>query len=324
MYRKYFGLLRKPFELSQDANTFFLGEKHRQVLAGLRQDVADNTSFLLLTGEEGSGKTSLLNVLTSSLEIPGHLCVIPNPGLEITDFFAYLGAQFGLLFNGNKAKFLVLFANLLEECRENGRKILLIIDEAHILPISLLEELRLLANLATEVKSVLTIFLIGQPELLSRLTQEQLFLLNQRVGVRYHLGNLTGEECRQYILFRLKQAGAGNDEVFSQRAGELIYEASGGNPRQINLLCDNALLAAYSQGVPAIDEELVRECIERLHIGGDESFLLLPPDNAVMRKGLVWTVLAVLFLEGAGMAFAYQKGWLVPVCQYLMRSIKLG
>jgi len=324
MYRKYFGLLRKPFELFPDANAFFPGEMHRQVLAGLRQDVAGNSSFLLLTGGEGSGKTSLLNVLTASMQIPGHICVLPDPALETNDFFAYLGAQFGLLFNGNKAKFLVLFANLLEECRENGRKILLIIDEAHILSIGLLEELRLLANLATEVKSVLTILLVGQPELLDRLTQEQLFLLNQRVAVRYHLGDLTREECWQYILFRLKQAGAGNNEVFSDDAGELIYEATGGNPRQINLLCDNALLAAYLQGVSIIDEELVGECIERMHIRCDDTFFVLPPNNRVMRRGLVWTVLAVLFLEGAGMAFAYQKGWLVPVCQYLMRSIKLG
>lgn len=324
MYRKYFGLHRKPFDLSPDAKAFFPGEKHRQVLTGLRQELTDDTSFLLLTGEEGSGKTALLNVLTASLEIKGHLCVIPDPALEITDFFAYLGAQLGLLFNGNKAKFLVLFANLLEECRENGSKILLIIDEAHILSVGLLEELRLLANLANEVKSVLTIFLAGQPELLGRLTQEQIFLLNQRTAVRYHLGNLTRQECRQYILFRLEQAGAGNNELFSENAGELIYDATKGNPRQINVLCDNALLAAYLQGVPGIDEELVRECVDRLHIRGEDSFLLLPPDNTVMRRGLVWTVLAVLLLEGAGMAFAYQKGWLVPVCQYLMKSIKLG
>ena len=324
MYQKHFGLLRKPFDLSPDVNAFFPSKMHKQVLAGLRQDVADDISLLLLTGGEGSGKTALLNVLTASLEIPGQLCVIPDSALENTDFFAYLGAQFGLLFNGNKAKFLVLFANLLEECREDGRKILLIIDEAHILSIGLLEELRLLANLATEVKSVLTIFLVGQPELLGRLTQEQLFLLNQRIAVRYHLGNLTREECRQYILFRLNQAGAGSDEVFSRNAEELIYEATGGNPRQINLLCDNALLAAYLQGVPGIDEELVRECIDRMHIRGDDSFLFLPPDTTVMRRGLVWTVLVVLLLEGAGMAFAYQKGWLVPVCQYLIRSIKLG
>lgn len=324
MYRNYFGLLRKPFELNPDTSTFFQSEMHGQVLSGLRQDMAEDVPFLLLTGGEGSGKTSLLKVLTSSLQIQGHLCVISDPMLKSVDFFAYLGAQFGLPFNGNKAKFLVIFANLLEECRENRKKILLIIDEAHILSIGLLEELRLLANLATQVKSVLTILLAGQPELLGRLTREQLFLLNQRIAVRYHLGNLTGAECRQYILFRLSQAGAGNDEVFADNALNLIYEATGGNPRQINLLCDNALLAAYLQGVPVIDEEVVRECVERLNIRGQDDFLLLPPGKSGMRRGLVWTVLAVLFLEGAGMVYVYQKGWLVPICQYLMRSIKLG
>lgn len=323
MYRKHFGLLRKPFELSPDSNTFFLDGMHNQVLAGLRQEIADNTSFLLLTGGVGTGKSALLNVLVASLRIPGHLCVL-TPPLEVADFFGCLGKQLGLAFNGNKAKFLVLLANLLEECRKNGRKILLIVDEAHILPTSLLEELRLFAHLAAEVKSVLSILLVGQPELLCRLTQEQLFLLNQRIAVRYHLDNLTREDCRRYILFRLSRAGAGDGEFFSEKAGELIYEATGGNPRHINMLCDNALLAAYAQGVPAIDEGLVRECVERLRFGGDDSVFLLPPEKTGVRKWLVWAVLTVVLLEGAGMAYAYQKGWLVTVCQYLMRSIKLG
>lgn len=324
MYRKYFGLLGQPFELSPDQNTFFPSTIHGQILAGLRQDVADDIPFLLLTGGEGAGKTSLLAVLTSSLHIEGHLCVIKDPALAAADFFAFLGQQFSLPFHGNKARFLVSFARVLEECRDSGRKILLIIDDAHLLSVGMMEELRLLANLAAAVRSVLTILLAGEPELLGRLTQEQLFLLNQRVAVRYHLGNLTREECRQYILFRLNRAGAGDDEVFADDAGELIYEATGGNPRRINLLCDSALLAAHAHGLPAIEGEVVRECLERLHIPGHDSLLLMPPGDNPMRKGLVWTVLAVLLLEGVGMVFAYQQGWFVPICQYLMKSIKLG
>lgn len=324
MYQKHFGLLRRPFELAPDAGTFFLGEMHTYALAGLRQTVADNTPFQLLTGPAGSGKTAVLQALVASLEFPGYLCMIAYPAQEVADFFSYLGTQFGLLFGGNRAKFLVLFANLLEECRESGRKILLIIDEAHSLPVSLLEELRILANLAAEVKSVFGILLAGQPELLGRLTREQLFLLNQRMTVRFHLTGLSRDDCRQYIIYRLNRAGAEDGGIFSERAGELIYEATGGNPRQINMLCDNALLAAYSRGITLIDEELVRDCVERLHVSGDNGVFSLPSEKSGIRKWLAWMMLGTLLVEGAGVAYAYQKGWLVPVYQYLMKSIKLG
>lgn len=324
MYRKYFGLLRKPFELSPGSSIFFLSETHKRVLGGLRKEIADDTSFVVLTGGEGTGKTTVLNALVSSLEIPGHLCVL-TPPLESAGFFSCLGSQLGLPFKGNKAKFLVLFANLLEEARRKGKKIIVIVDEAHVLPVGLLEDLRLLANLATEVKSVLSILLIGLPELVCRLTREQLFLLNQRIAVRYDLDNLTKEDCLRYVMSRLVWAGAEDGKYFfSEKAGELIYEATGGNPRHINMLCDNALLAAYSQGVPAIDEELMRECVERLHFGSDDGAFLLPPESRGVRKWLVWVVMVMVILDGAGVAYAYQQGWLMTVCQYLMRSIKLG
>lgn len=323
MYRKYFGLMRKPFELSPDSNTFFFGEMHKEVLAGLRQGLIEDRPLLLLTGGAGAGKTTLLNVLINSLEISGHLCVMPDPVMEVADFFAYLATQLGIRFNGNKAKFLVRFAQLLEKCRETDQKILVVIDEAHLLPIDILEELRLLAHLAAQVKkSVLSIFLAGAPELLCRLTREQLFLLNQRIAVRYHLGYLTREDCRRYILFRLGRAGARESGLFSSQAGELIYEATGGNPRQINLLCDNTLLAACSRGIPDIDAGLVRESVQRLHVQGGDSAFFLPSEQSSMQKWLAWTVMAVIAVEGAGMAYAYQKGWLDPVCRYVMKTIK--
>lgn len=324
MYRKHFGLVRKPFELSPDSNILFLGETHKEALAGLKQGVVSDKGFLLLTGGVGTGKTTLINVLAKTLEIPGYLCVISNPTLGIDDFFYYFAAKLGLLFDGNTAKFLVLFAKLLEECKKKKRKVLLIIDEAHALPTDLLEELRLLANLATEVKNVLSIFLVGQPELLGRLTEEQLSSLSQRIVVRYHLTELAREDCRQYILFRLNWAGAKNRAIFTEKSLGLVYEATQGNPRQINILCDNALLAAYSLDVLEIEGDVVRESARRLHIEGDDSTFFLPPEKMLLRRWLVWMVLAILLVEGAGVAYAHQKGWLAPVYQYLMRLINLN
>lgn len=324
MYRKHFGLLCRPFELSPDAGTFFLSEKQKQVLAGLRQGLSENTSLQLLTGSTGVGKTALLEVVIASPEIPGHLCLMTKPVAE-AEFLPLLGAQLQLMFCGNKAKFLVLFAKLLKECREDGQKILLIIDDAHMLPRAVLEDLRLLANLASQVSSALCILLVGRPELLNRLSQEQLFMLNQRLAVRYHLGNFSRDESRRYIHFRLHRAGAGNRDIFTNDSAELVYEATGGNPRLVNMLCDDALFAAYSQGVPTIDADLMRACVERLHVGGDDDVFLRPPEvDTGMRRWLIWVVLTVFLLEGVGVGFAYQKGWLLNVCQYLMRSIKLG
>jgi general secretion pathway protein A len=324
MYRNHFGLLRKPFELTPDSNILFLGETHKEALAVLKHGVVSDKGFLLFTGGVGTGKTTLINVLSKTLENPGYLCVISNPTLEINDFFYYFAAQLGLLFDGNKAKFLFLFSKLLEECKKTNRKVLLIIDEAHALPTDLLEEMRLLVNMAAEVKNVLSIFLVGQPELLSRLNEQQLSPLSQRIAVRYHLNQLSKEDSVQYVLFRLNRSGAKNNTLFTEKALHLIYSATGGNPRQINILCDNALLAAFSRDKIEIDDKLIRECAEQLYIPGDKSAFYLPPEKNFWRRWLIWGALVVLLLEGIGLFYAYQKGWLRPIFQYFTKLFNLG
>ncbi len=325
MYRNHFGLVRKPFELTPDFNVLFLGESHKEALAVLKHGVVSDKGFLLFTGGVGTGKTTLINVLSKTLENPGFICLISNPTLGIDDFFYYFAAQLGLLFDGNKAKFLFLFSKLLEECKKNNRKVLLIVDEAHALPTDLLEEMRLLVNMAAEVKDVLSIFLVGQPELLGRLTEEQLSPLSQRIAVRYHLNQLSKADSLQYVLFRLKWAGAKNNRLFSEKALESIYQATRGNPRQINIICDNALFAAYSRDRLEVDEMLIRECIEKLHIPGDESaFSLLPAKNAVWRSWLVWCVFGIVVVEGAAVIYAHRKGWLQPIYQYFKSYFSMG
>lgn len=325
MYRNHFGLNRKPFELNPDSSILFLGEAHKEALAVLKHGVVSDKSFLLFTGGVGTGKTTLINVLSKTLENPGFICKISNPTLDIDDFFYYFAAQLGLLFDGNKAKFLFLFSKLLEECKKTNRKVLLIVDEAHALPTDLLEEMRLLVNMAAEVRNVLSIFLVGQPELLSRLSEEQLSPLSQRIAVRYHLNQLSKEDSLKYVLFRLNRAGAKINSIFSREALDLVYEATRGNPRQINILCDNALYAAYSRKKTEVDAKLIRECAEKLCIPGDESSFFLPPSKKpVWSNWVVACVFGIVLLEGLAAFYAYQRGWLQPIFQYLKKFLSLG
>lgn len=309
VYREHFGLHRKPFEMNPDSTLLFLGEGHKEALAVLKQGVVSDKAFLLFTGGVGTGKTTLINVLAKTLENPGYVCVISNPTLELDDFFYYFAAQLGLLFDGNKAKFLVLFSKLLEECKRANRRVLLIIDEAHALPTDLLEEMRLLVNMAAELKNTLSIFLVGQPELLERLNDQQLSPLSQRIAVRYHLNQLSRDEAIQYVHFRLGQCGAKNTDLFSEKALELIYAATGGNPRQINILCDTALLVASSRDRLRVDEKIIRESAEKLHIPGDQGSFYLPPERSSWK---IWLLVGavVVVLEGVAVVYAYHRGWL--------------
>lgn len=324
MYRKHFGLSRKPFELSPDSHILFLGDAHKEALAVLKQGVVSDKGFLLFTGGVGTGKTTLINVLAKTLENPGFICLISNPTLETDDFFYYFAAQLGLLFDGNKAKFLFFFSKLLEECKKSKRKVLLIVDEAHALPTDLLEEMRLLVNMAAEVKNVLSIFLVGQPELLGRLNEEQLSPLSQKIAVRHHLEDLSRSDSHQYVLFRLQRAGAKNKGLFSDKALDLMYEATGGNPRQINILCDNALYLACSRDRLAVDDKLVRECVEKLYIPGDESsFFLVPERKGLLRNLAPWGLLTIILIEGAAVVYAYKMGMFPPIFQYIKRLINM-
>ena len=314
MYTSYFGLQRKPFELSPNSSILFLGRSHKEALAILKKGVVSEQGFLLFTGGVGTGKTTLINVLANTFETPGYLCVISNPTLDIDDFFYYFAAQLGLLFDGNRAKFLCLFASLLEECAKGGKRVLLIVDEAHALPTDLLEELRLLVNMADEARDVLSVFLVGQPELLDRLKEEQLQPLKERIRVRFHLSELSDVETGQYVLFRLSRAGGGNRSLFTEKALEMIYSATGGNPRLINVLCDNALLTAYAQDQLEVGHQLIREVVEQLRIDGDDAYTL-PPAKKKIGPLLMWGLIIVSIEVVAGF-IAYYQGWLTPLLQW--------
>ena len=308
MYRQHFGLLHKPFELAPDAGTLFLSESHREALSVLRYGVVANKGFLVLTGGIGTGKTTLVNVLAASLDCPHHLCVLSNPTLEIADFYYYLASKLELPFDGNKAKFLILFSRFIEKCRQEQRRVLLIFDEAHALPFELFQEIRFLANLPPEDQVALSIFLIGQPELLDRLADERLLPLRQRVAIRFHIEPLSMDDTREYIFFRLERAGAVRRKLFTEKALELIHQATGGNPRLINILCDNALVSAFAADALVIDEAVIRACTDELAIPGEQATFSLPRPDSRMRPVWIAAGIAILAAMGLGLYLAYTNG----------------
>lgn len=271
MYTKYYGLAKKPFALTPDPTAVFMSETHQEGLAILKYGILSKKCFLVLTADVGSGKTTLLQALVASLEQDVHLCLLNNPLLYRNEFFSYIANKLGLQWDGNKAMFLVEFAHLLQKCFEKGERVLLIFDEAHVLPVDLLEEIRLLSNLEEKGQDVLSIFLVGQPELNERMSDDRLLPLRQRIGIRFHLNRFNLDETRQYILFRLRNAGARHLNIFSEEAVILIHKMSQGTPRLINIICDHALLTGFAENIPVIGAELIEESINDLHFPGEDT-----------------------------------------------------
>nr|WP_321466503.1 AAA family ATPase [uncultured Desulfobulbus sp.] len=301
MYTKYYGLAKKPFALTPDPNAVFMSETHQEGLAILRYGILSKKCFLVLTADVGSGKTTLLQALVASLEQDVHLSVLNNPILYRDEFFSFLAKQLGLAWDGNKAMFLVEFGKMLKACYEKGEQVVLIFDEAHVLPVDLLEEIRLLSNLEEKGQDVLSIFLVGQPELNERMSDDRLLPLRQRIGLRFHLNRFTLEETRQYIIFRLRQAGAHHFNIFSEEAIAFIHKVSQGTPRLINIICDHALLTGFAENKPTIGPELIKESVDDLHFPGEET----PLPVAVQTRSRRWPwILLVLLLVAGGIGGA--------------------
>lgn len=314
MYEKFYGLTSKAFDLIPDPDKVYMSEAHEEALAILRYGVIDRKGFLLLTGGVGTGKTTLLQLLIKSMDSRVHLCLIANPTLSLHEFYYYLAAKYGLReFEGNKAKFLLDFADFLKQCREKKERVLLIIDEAHVLPVELLEEIRLLSNQEYQDFGVMSVFLVGQPELNERLAHERLLPLRQRIGIRFHLQPFSEEETRRYILFRLGKAGVQRGDLFNDEAIRLIHAEGHGVPRLINVICDQALLSGFAEGQVVIDAEIIRECVREMKMPGEQSSLPLSPDMggtrpveektpSANRSALLWLGLLVVM---AGNAFCW-------------------
>lgn len=317
MYESYYGLTSKAFDLIPDPDKVFMSEAHEEALAILRYGVIDRKGFLLLTGGVGTGKTTLLQLLVKSLDAKVHLCLIANPTLALNDFYYYLAAKYGLReYEGNKAKFLLDFAEFLKRCRENNERVLLVIDEAHVLPVELLEEIRLLSNQEYLDFGVMSVFLVGQPELNERLGHERLLPLRQRIGIRFHLQPFSEEETKRYILFRLAKAGVQRGDIFNDEAVRLIHVEGHGVPRLINVICDQAMLAGFAEGKPVIDTIIIRDCVRdiRIPVNPKESLPSQTERASLLATSpkksgkFVWAVWAMFFVfaGGAGAVYLYE------------------
>lgn len=267
MYTTHYNLKIKPFQISSDAEFIWLGEKHKEALATLRYGILDNKGFLLLTGDVGTGKTTLINALIASLSNDVIYASVPDPSLDRMDFFNYIAAAFDI--DGefeSKGKFLASFSRFLHKAYDNHKKVLLIIDESQLMTQELLEEIRLLSNIVTKDSSpLLNIFFVGQYEFNEIIRRPENRAVAQRLTLNYYIEPLSLEETGKYIRHRLKIAGT-TEQIFNASAVKAIYDFSEGFPRKINVICDHCLMSGYAEDKKIITSAIVKESAEDLQV----------------------------------------------------------
>ncbi len=266
MFLSYYKLDINPFKISADPDFLWLGEKHKEALATLRYGIYDNKGFLLLTGDVGAGKTTLINALINSLDDNVLVAVISDPALSKMDFFNFIAHLFGMnkTFK-SKGDFIINFSIFLNQVYHDNKKVLLIIDEAQRLSSELLEEIRLLSNIEKQHTKLINIFFAGQHEFNELLHEDKNRALRQRLTLNYHIEPLDLDETDKYIKHRLEVAGT-RSRLFDRNAVAQIYKYSGGSPRQINIICDLALLTGFVNEKKIINKEIIQECVRELKI----------------------------------------------------------
>jgi general secretion pathway protein A len=298
MYDTYFSLNEAPFSISPDPRFLYLSESHREALAKMIYGVRERKGFTVITGDVGTGKTTLINKFLEGLEAGVRIVSLNNPDLSREDFYATISRSVGLEGGLGKAAFLAAFERYLRAADERGERVLLIIDEAQNLPRALLEEVRLLSNIETASRKLLQIVLVGQQELNEKLTQPSLRQLRQRISQKFHIAPLSREETSEYINHRLSVAGAAfGQRLFNGRAVGRIHDFTGGYPRLINVLCDNLLLAAYARETRQVGASLVKEVsqdMEAAYGAAPEAGRRRPPEGE--RAAAVYGLLALVVI----------------------------
>ena len=260
MYERFYRLTERPFDLTPNPRFLYLTARHREALSNLRYGITGRKGVTLLTGEAGTGKTTLIRAtLEQQQDQSVHIATVSNPTLSRSEFHEFLAVAFGLSPNAatSKSRFLFELDRLLTYRHERNEITALIIDESQSLPDELLEEVRLLANHETSPEKLLPVLLVGQPELADRLNRTELRQLKQRIALRCTLTPLTLRETAAYIGTRLRIAGGDIAQVFTRDAVAAIHECSGGVPRTISVLCDNALLNGFAADQRPVSHDLV-------------------------------------------------------------------
>jgi general secretion pathway protein A len=263
MYEAYYGLHAKPFQLRPDPRFFYGSKGHKHAMAYLQYGLSQAEGFIVVTGEIGAGKTTLVRHLFGELDSTKIVAAqIVNTHLNSEDALKMVAAAFGLPLDSiSKAVLLMRIEKFLQNCDQHGKRALLVVDEAQNLGPQTIEELRMLSNFQTANNSLLQIFLLGQPEFRKTLMSPDMQQLRQRVIASYHLGPMDSEETRTYIEHRLHLVGWNNDPRLSDEAFLAIHRFTGGLPRKINTLCDRLFLMGYLEEIHDLDKSDVDEVI---------------------------------------------------------------
>lgn len=295
MYQQYFALEELPFSIAPNPRYLYMSERHREALAHLVYGLNSDGAFILLSGDVGTGKTTVSRCLLEQLNENTRLALILNPRVSVQELLAIICDELRINYpkeNSSVKVFVDYINRFLLGAHAQGNKVVILIDEAQNLPMDVLEQLRLLTNLETNECKLLQIILLGQPELQEILSRPELSQLSQRITARYHLKPLNQKEVQAYINHRLRVAGA-RRSLFKREAIKLIAQMTGGVPRLINVLCDRALLGAYVQNKSRVDKKTVRQA-------GRE---ILPLKDGTKKTGLrllafVLVVLVLLLVIG--------------------------
>jgi len=305
MYKEHFGLKETPFSIAPDPRYLFLSEGHREALAHLEYGMrGGGGGFVLLTGEVGTGKTTVCRCLLEKIPDDSEVAFILNPKVTAEELLATVCDEFGIRYpEGNRSikVFVDRINEFLLDASARGRKTVLIIEEAQNLGFDVLEQLRLLTNLETNQAKLLQIIMIGQPELRDMVARPELRQLAQRITARYHLGPLTREEVSSYVAHRLSVAG-GHARLFPSSTIRKIFRLTGGVPRLINVVCDRALLGAYVEGKDAVDRPTLTNASRE--VLGEAAHNPLRERHAIVAAGLLLAVLCTA----------------LPVAYYQLRS----
>ena len=307
MYLEYYGLKEKPFSLTPDPQFLFLSESHRAAIESMLYGIHQREGFIVITGDIGTGKTTICRALLEKIDSHVKTAVIFNSFLTEGKLLEAILLDFGFISKGKTKHDRINALNqfLLQHlsCGENA---VLIIDEAQNLSIPVLEQIRMLSNLETEKEKMLQIVLLGQLELDDKLRSPELKQLNQRIAIRHHLLPLTQLEMESYIHQRLTVAGSQGSVTFSKSALNEIYQFSKGTPRLINLICDRVLLGGFVNGTYHIDKGLTKRAKMELSGEGSElspvssSFSKYFPPLRIALLGILLTLLTVMTLLNQG------------------------